>query len=106
MANLGKEIGYAKVHVAVVSAMNLLSKISYNPNWENVFQKGFKDFKSNHDPGEYIAFKAAILSHTFWTCGNEVFPIPIPRDSLEKLVCSYDSSLKEFPVKTIDEMYS
>ena len=97
MAKLIEILDHAKIQNVVVEAENLLKSINYNPQWEDTFENGFKNFKRNHCAAEYTAFKVAVFNHTFWCSADEISVIPISTDIMVKNVEGYDPAKQGLP---------
>ena len=102
MATIKDVLGVEKIYETIKSAKSVLSKLEDNPKWEDTFEHEISEYKLTHNNVECVALQAAISSHTFLTCGNEISALPISDELLAKHIGICDSNQRNFPVKVVN----
>ena len=101
MAAIKDVLGIEKIYETVQCTKSLLAKLEDNPKWEDTFEHELYEYKQTHNDTECVALQAAISSHTFLTCGNEISTLPISNDLLVRRISMCDSKKNDFKVKVV-----
>lgn len=101
MAKIIEVLGSEKINETVQCTKRLLAKLEDNPKWADTFEKEVAEFKKTHSDAECVALQAALSSHVFLTCGNEISALPISDDQVARRISTCDLNEKNFPVKVI-----
>ena len=101
MATIKDVLEIERIYETVKCTKQLLAKLEDNPKWEDTFEKEVAEFKKKHSDAECVALQAALSSHVFLTCGNEISALPISDDQVARRISTCDLNEKNFPVKVI-----
>ena len=101
MATIKDVLEIERIYETVKCTKQLLAKLENNPKWENTFEKEVAEFKKTHSDAECVALQAALSSHVFLTCGNEISTLPISDDLLVRRISMCDSKKNDFKVKVV-----
>ena len=65
-----------------------------NPDWVNTFNQEIDEFVETHNSTECVALQAALSSHVFLPCDDELSTLPISDDFLARCIGTCDINQK------------
>ena len=94
MATIKEELGVEKIYETVKSTKCILAKLKNNPDWVNTFNQEIDEFVETHNSTECVALQAALSSHVFLPCDDELSTLPISDDFLARCIGTCDINQK------------